>query len=140
MRSPQIRFTVWGLVVLGGDVKLPPAFMSLLYGRHPFQRGLKCIQEFKMAHGGARSGAGRKPGQSTAMNEEARKAALSNGISPLEFLLSVMRDAQADESKRIDAAKAAAPYVHARLSNVDMNATVDGSVKFERVKTGVPRD
>lgn len=34
-------------------------------------------------------------------------------------MLSVMRDRGADESKRLDAAKAAAPYVHARLTAVE---------------------
>lgn len=93
-----------------------------------------------MAIGGARVGAGRKPGAATKMNEEARKKALEAGISPLEYLLSVMRNNEADEAKRIDAAKAAAPYVHAKLSTVDMTASVDGVVRYERVNTGVPRD
>ena len=43
----------------------------------------------------------------------------ASGLTPLEYMLSVMRDAGADESKRLDAAKAAAPYVHARLTSVE---------------------
>ncbi len=43
----------------------------------------------------------------------------ATGLMPLDFLISIMRDAGADESKRIDAAKAAAPYVHARLAAVE---------------------
>lgn len=42
-------------------------------------------------------------------------AARSGGIMPLEYLLSIMRDEKQDQAVRIDAAKAAAPYVHAKL-------------------------
>ena len=93
-----------------------------------------------MALGGARPGAGRPKGGANKINDEARKAALESGISPLDYLLSVMRDVTNEKRERVDAAKAAAPYVHARLSNVDMNANVSGEVKFQRVKTGVDRD
>ena len=66
-----------------------------------------------MSRGGARPNAGRKKGQVTRLNEEARKAAL-----PLDFLLEAMRDDQREFSVRLDAAKAAAPYVHDRLATV----------------------
>ena len=39
-------------------------------------------------------------------------------ISPLEFMLQVMDDEDASPSVRMDAAKSAAPYVHARLQSV----------------------
>lgn len=38
---------------------------------------------------------------------------------PLDYLLRVMRDIQADENKRIDCAKAAAPYLHAKRASVN---------------------
>lgn len=72
-----------------------------------------------MAHGGARPGAGRKKGGSNKLTEEAVKAAQEGGVMPLDYLLQVMRDPGADEGKRIDAAKAAAPYVHPKLQPVD---------------------
>ncbi|WP_332823273.1 hypothetical protein [Stutzerimonas kunmingensis] len=34
-------------------------------------------------------------------------------------MLQIMRDEAADEAKRLDAAKAAAPYVHPRLAAVE---------------------
>ena len=71
-----------------------------------------------MALGGARPGAGRKKGGANRINDEARKKALEDGLSPLEYLLGVMRDEDQDDARRLDAAKAAAPYVHARLANV----------------------
>jgi hypothetical protein len=51
--------------------------------------------------------------------KDAQKRAAASGILPLDYLLQVMRDAGVDEARRIDAAKAAAPYVHAKLQPVD---------------------
>jgi hypothetical protein len=49
------------------------------------------------------------------------------GISPLEFLLSVMDDEELDLKMRIDAAKAACPFIHPRLSAVQVeNKPWDG--------------
>lgn len=50
---------------------------------------------------------------------DAQKRAAASGIMPLDYLLKVMRDDNADEAKRIDAAKAAAPYVHPKLQPID---------------------
>ena len=52
------------------------------------------------------------------MTQEA-VARASDGLSPLDYLLSVMRDPEADQARRIDAAKAAAPYAHPKLQPVD---------------------
>jgi hypothetical protein len=49
----------------------------------------------------------------------ARKAAIAaSGLSPLDYLLSVMRDESAERSDRLEAAKAAAPYVHPKLAPI----------------------
>lgn len=45
-------------------------------------------------------------------------------LTPLEYLLSVLRDPGRPEKERFEAAKAAAPYVHARLSSVDHSGEV----------------
>lgn len=85
-----------------------------------------------MAHGGARPGAGRKQGSVSKLDQEARAKVLEGGeLTPLEYMLSVMRDTAADEAKRLDAAKAAAPYVHARLATVDLGNKDDKP--FEQV-------
>ena len=76
-----------------------------------------------MARGGYREGAGRKPGQTTKLNEEARKAAAEGGIMPLDYLLALLRDEENDKALRFDAAVAAAPYVHAKLSSVEQKHT-----------------
>jgi hypothetical protein len=72
-----------------------------------------------MAHGGARPGAGRKPGAATRLNQDARQKALDGGISPLDYMLGLMRDEELDRDTRLDAAKSAAPYLHARLAAVE---------------------
>lgn len=43
----------------------------------------------------------------------------SEKISPLAYMLSVLADESADVKRRDDMAKAAAPYMHPRLSNLD---------------------
>ena len=73
-----------------------------------------------MARGGPRPGAGRKKGGASKLDAKAREQALATGESPLDFLLATMRDVGIDFKDRLDAAKAAAPYVHAKLAAVDM--------------------
>lgn len=85
-----------------------------------------------MPRGGARPNSGRPKGGANKLNDEARKKALADGISPLEYLLKIMRDDQMELEKRIDAAKAAAPYVHARLQSTTVSGDNDGGpVKIE---------
>lgn len=78
-----------------------------------------------MAAGGARPGAGRPKGAANKLNDQARAQALEGGISPLDYLLGVLRDGQLDRETRMDAAKAAAPYVHARLAAVEHSGDKD---------------
>lgn len=82
--------------------------------------------------GGARPGAGRKKGGHNRLTEQAAKMARETGATPLEYLLEVMRDIQAPRAERLDAAKAAAPYVHPKLAAVDM--TVDGTISVSHEK------
>ena len=55
--------------------------------------------------------------------EEASKA----GLTPLEFLLAIQNNPNIELNKRIDAAKAAAPFVHAKLSSVDLTGKLSVS-------------
>ena len=72
-----------------------------------------------MAAGGKRPGAGRPKGSTNKASRELQEQFASPGVMPLEFLIGIMRDPAEDQAKRIDAAKAAAPYVHARLAAVE---------------------
>lgn len=74
--------------------------------------------------GGRRPGAGRKKGIPNKKTAELKSSVESSGITPLDYLINVMRDEINDQQVRMDAAKAAAPYVHSRLSAVEVNAHV----------------
>lgn len=78
-------------------------------------------------HGGKRPGAGRKRGSPNKATQEQRKAVEASGITPLEYLLGVVRNESADPVMRMDAAHKAAPYVHPKLSAVD-HSSKDGSM------------
>lgn len=51
------------------------------------------------------------------------RAIAEGGLTPLEYLMSIVRDEAATQEVRIDAAAKAAPYVHPRLAATDMNMT-----------------
>lgn len=77
-----------------------------------------------MARGGARPNAGRKAGAATKKTKEIADQAAQDGITPLEFMLRIMRDTKSEQKDRMAMAVSAAPYIHARLSSIEMNATV----------------
>lgn len=72
-----------------------------------------------MAKGGLRPGAGRKPGVPNKRTAAKVAEVEASGLTPLDYLLTVLRDEALDREARVDAAKAAAPYVHARLAAVE---------------------
>ena len=72
-----------------------------------------------MTRGGYRPGAGRPKGsknQRTVLLEEGAQKAAEGGLAPLDHLLAVMRDEDQPSNIRMDAAKAALPYCHAKLA------------------------
>jgi hypothetical protein len=80
-----------------------------------------------MAQGGKRPGAGRPRGARNVKTVEQAEAAVAGGLTPLEYMLSVMRDEGNDKATRLDAANKAAPYVHAKLASVDHKSS-DGTM------------
>ena len=62
---------------------------------------------------------GRQKGSRNRATEEARAAAKATGILPLDYMLTVMRDPNADQKRRDAMAMAAAPYLHSKLNSVD---------------------
>lgn len=79
-----------------------------------------------MSHGGKRTGAGRKKGVGNKSSEEARQRALDSGESPLDYMLKIMRDPKAAADRRDDMARAAAPYVHAKLQTTTIQGDEEG--------------
>jgi hypothetical protein len=76
-----------------------------------------------MAVGGARPGAGRKPGSTNRMSLAARERAAAAGELPHEFLLRISRGEPIEGhkptfSERVDAAKVAAPYYAPKLASM----------------------
>jgi hypothetical protein len=82
-----------------------------------------------MSRGGRREGAGRKPGSVSKLDTEARRKAMEGGMMPLDYLLGIMRDEDQDARWRLDAAKAAAPYCHARLSSTELSGPNGSAVE-----------
>ncbi len=70
--------------------------------------------------GGIRIGAGRPSGARNRKTVETQAAIEQSGLTPLQFMINVMRDEKNDARVRLDAANHAAPYVHARLSSTDL--------------------
>jgi hypothetical protein len=62
---------------------------------------------------------GRQKGARNRATAEARAAAETTGILPLDYMLSVMRDTNADAKRRDAMAIAAAQYLHPKVSPVE---------------------
>ena len=87
---------------------------------------------------GFKSG-GRTKGATNFRTREIAEKAFETGITPLEYMLSVMReeipaDANAETrvlmtAQRFEAAKACAPYMHPRLESVALTVPKDPDVK-----------
>lgn len=79
---------------------------------------------------------GRKKGTPNKKDSEAAQRAkkiIDAGLTPLEYLLSVMRDPKVDQVTRIEAAKSAAPYVHPKLQAITLS-NPDGSPMFDKIE------
>ncbi len=79
---------------------------------------------------------GRPFGSRNAVNREWKRAvtqeaiaAAGNGIMPLEYMLGVMRDDKAPTIRRDDMAKAAAPYLHPKLTSVQVSGDADNPLQ-----------
>src|SRR4051812_45477147 len=72
---------------------------------------------------------GRQKGAVDKIKREAILAA--QGITPLDYMLEIVRNKQEDKTVRLDAAKAAAPYVHARLQTTTLAGDPEKPLKVE---------
>ena len=78
------------------------------------------IKKLTPGRGGSRPGAGRpRSGAASVIKIEVDplSAALTADITPLQYMLGVMRDPTASTSRRDRAAALAAPYCHARATD-----------------------
>ena len=72
-----------------------------------------------MARGGKRPGSGRKLGAAARKTREAADLMAASGISPLGYFQGLLEGTMAFDEVKFEAAKAAAPYVHARLAAIE---------------------
>src|SRR5262252_6886498 len=61
-------------------------------------------------HGGRRQGAGRKPGSASQKTREIANRAAKDGLTPLEYMLAVLRDDTAEPDRRDRGDGAALPW------------------------------
>lgn len=87
-----------------------------------------------MARGGSRPGAGRRPGSANVRTREIADRAAGEGVTPLEFMLNRMRDESAPIADRMDMAKAAAPFIHARLSSIEAKVEADVKASVRKIE------
>ena len=94
--------------------------------------------------GGYRPGAGRPKGSRNKTRNETpadiQSAAAYENMTPLEYMLKVMRDPREDADRRLRCAIAAAPYCHARKGESNSKtekvnrAAIAGAGKFSSMK------
>lgn len=100
-------------------------------------------QRKSSGRGGKRAGAGRKPGSATKKTREIADKAAEDGLTPLEFMLQIMRGEPPEtEDERVklsyvemrfEAAKAAAPYVHPKLAAIEHSGKDGGPIDHSLV-------
>lgn len=83
-----------------------------------------------MARGGQRPNAGRPKGAQNKRTIEQVEAVASSGITPLDYMLSILRDGNQAADARLEAAKAAAPYVHPRLNSVEHKGDAENPLEL----------
>jgi hypothetical protein len=86
-----------------------------------------------MGHGGRRPGAGRPKGSLNKRSMEKADAIEASGMTPLDFMIEVMRNRSNSAEMRLEAAKSAAPYVHARLHAAEIAEPDDDLVDEEDI-------
>lgn len=95
-----------------------------------------------MSKGGFRAGSGRpkgakniKPSPKIDVAKDISTAAEKSGMSPLDYMLNVMRDEAADGNRRDRMAVAAAPFVHGRADGADTSKKAKKQADAERAAT-----
>jgi len=73
---------------------------------------------------------GRKAGTPNKASAAKAAAIAASGLTPVDYMLSVMRDENAAPEVRLGAARAAAPYVHRRLSSVAYSGPEGGPIEM----------
>lgn len=86
---------------------------------------------------------GRKKGIPNKKSVAVAEAIEASGLTPLEFMIQCMRNGAMPEDFRLDAAKAAAPYVHPKLTSVELrgdpNAPIEHHLTIDAFTSRISR-
>ena len=78
---------------------------------------------------------GRQKGTRNKASVARERAVAASGITPLDYMLKVMRNPKAEVSRRDWAAKEAAPYIHPKLATLQSNVNLTGRLTLEALVT-----
>ena len=95
-----------------------------------------------MPRGGRRAGSGRKPGRATQKSQQIAVEARDAGLTPLGYMLEVMRDPNATVARKDEMARASAPFCHPRLNAIAVTPdtkTIDVTPRADVVIHVIPR-
>jgi len=87
------------------------------------------MTEPKKPEGGKRPGAGRPKGAISKKTQALQEAVASSGMTPLQYMLKVMRNPKATADRRDRMAAAAAPYVHSKLASIEHKGEGGGPIQ-----------
>ncbi len=76
---------------------------------------------------------GRQKGTPNRKTKELQHRVEASGLTPLDYMLAVMRNPRLPVAMRFDAARSAAPYIHPRLSAIEHTGKDGGPIITERV-------
>jgi hypothetical protein len=82
---------------------------------------------------------GRKPGTPNKATAAKAAAIAASGLTPLDYMLGVLRDETAEPVARMDAAARAAPYVHPKLASIEHGGKDGSPMKLETIKIRLVR-
>jgi hypothetical protein len=105
---------------------------AFLFLRYPYGFDMSENNQTKSnGRGGARDGAGRKPGTANTKTREIADKAAAADITPLEVMLEAMHFYRTggDIEKAAMFAKDAAPYIHAKLASVAHTGANGGAIE-----------
>jgi hypothetical protein len=78
-------------------------------------------------------GAGRKAGSPNKKTKELQDKIAASGLTPLDYMLGVMRNPKVKADRRDKMAIAAAPYVHPKLASVVLSGKEGRPIEFTQI-------
>ena len=98
------------------------------------------IQIVKGKWGGARPNSGPKKGAISRITAELVERLIASNQTPVELMVQLMQDTTRDVAFRLDAAKAVAPYMHAKLSSIEVKGDANNPLHMISSTTRLPKD